>query len=166
MRSRYTVGAILVSAVVWFCFKLPLLWIFGVQEIDCTHIAKDIGKMLVLNMGEFHKRHALKNTMYYLWAAAGFFIPVAVLGYCNYRLLLSLRISRQLRYSTDVRSRLVNYDPHRRISITLVCIVVMFFLLVCPSEILQFYTNTGKILLSFLNETIPGNACMAASFKL
>ena len=151
-------------------------------------------------------------TMTYIWAVTGFFIPVSILGYCNYKLVASLIVSSRLRSNSlyltrdgssrfelttctslepnisrgsDLESNSVDKrqitvgnslelkpiskrssssyrrsshvpgssDSIRirsmrsvqgRLSITFISIVVMYFLLVCPSELLYFYCDVGE----------------------
>ncbi len=146
MRCGHTVLAIFLSAIFWICCHIPLTWTWKVEEADCTLYTNNIGKVYILAEGTFQKDKTLMLTMTYVWAILGFFIPVAILGYCNYRLMKSLRISHRLRYFPDSQrtTRSAICDPQRRISITLVWLVVMFFLLVCPSELLHFYGDIGK----------------------
>ncbi len=145
LRCSHTVWGIVLSALFWISFNLPLLWIFDVEKVDCSAVSETLGSYYVLVVGAFHTNLRLKIAMEYSWAVVGFFIPVAILAYCNYRLVLSLRASRSLRCRPDSgRAKPRAYDPQRRISITLVCIALMFFLLVCPSELLQFYATAGE----------------------
>ena len=145
MRCGHTVCAIVFSAAFWICCKLPMLWTFRVSEIDCTHASDRIGNVYVLTPREYQKHRVFVRVMHHVWAVTGFFIPVGILSYCNYKLVQSLRSSRKFRSLPDSgRSRSVSYDPQRRISVTLVSIVVIFFLLVCPSELLHFYLTVSK----------------------
>ena len=69
----------------------------------------------------------------------GFFLPVAVLSFCNAHLILSLRESARIQRHSQVKRTSQSNDAQKRISITLIAIVILFFLLICPSECLHFY---------------------------
>ena len=140
MRPCHTSLAMLFSFVFWLLLHIPLLWTWEVHDIQCPFPQSDI---IYLDVGIFVADRTLRITFTYVWALLGFFVPVLVLAYCNYRLIQSLRMSRQLRTKNSKRnsSFKTSIDTQRRISITLVAIVVMFFITVCPSEILHFVSE-------------------------
>ena len=82
--------------------------------------------------------HAIyfQNTFSYLWTVFGYAIPVSVLAFCNTHLIRALRESYKMRRVYRVHSQ--TPQPGSRITPTLVAIVVMFLVLVSPSEIIQF----------------------------
>ena len=50
----------------------------------------------------------------------------------------------RLRQESKVPTSCQNKDNQRRISITLIAIVAMFFVLICPSEIVHFYSEVAE----------------------
>ena len=77
-----------------------------------------------------------QTTFSYLWTIFGYVIPVSVLAFCNTHLIRALRESYRMRRVYRVHSQAP--QPGSRITPTLVAIVVMFIVLVSPSEIIQF----------------------------
>lgn len=147
MRCGHTVVAILVCLAAWICLHVPLAYLWKVQTVEC-----DTGQAFVVTSGPFQENMALKLTFSYVWFVAGFAFPVLVLAYCNIRLIHSLKISTALRENDEIRhrgsssahSKQSRDTTQRRISLTLVIIVTMFFLLVLPSEIAHFYEDIAK----------------------
>ena len=143
MRPCHTSLAMLFSFVFWLLLHIPLLWTWEVHDIQCPHPQSNVN-IIYLDFGIFVADRILRITFTYIWALLGFFVPVIVLAYCNCRLIQSLRLSRKLRTKNSKRNSSFkpSIDTQRRISITLVAIVVMFFITVCPSEILHFVSDT------------------------
>ncbi len=145
MRPCHTSMAMLFSFTFWLLLHIPLLWTWETKEKYCANGPPFT--IIYLNVGVFVFDKNLKKTFTYIWALLGFFLPVLVLAYCNFKLINSLRLSRKLRttHSNSHRNKLSTksrqHDSQRRISITLVAIVVMFFVTVCPSEILHFLVD-------------------------
>ena len=140
MRPCHTSLAMLFSFIFWLLLHIPLLWTWEVHVIQCPYPQSDI---IYFDVGIFVADRTLRITFTYVWALLGFFVPVIVLAYCNCRLIQSLRLSRKLRTKNSKRNSSFksSVDTQRRISITLVAIVVMFFITVCPSEILHFVSD-------------------------
>ena len=140
MRPSHTSLAMLFSFTFWLLLHIPLLWTFKVNYEPCPH---PLNTVIYLDVGIFVTDRRLRITFTYVWALLGFFVPVIVLGYCNCRLIQSLRLSRKLRIKNSKRNSNFKstYDSQRRISITLIAIVVMFLITVCPSEILHFVAD-------------------------
>ena len=89
--------------------------------------------------GIFSSNLYLRNLFTYMWAILGFFLPVAILAFCNSHLISSLRESARIQKTSQVARSSAAKDAQRRISITLVVIVILFFILICPSECVHFY---------------------------
>lgn len=154
MRCGHTVGAIVLCLVFWILFKIPMAFQWKYHTLECPS-----GPMYVLDdMGPFRENRKLKLSFTYLWATLGFFIPVGILGYCNIKLIFSLRSSKKIRkhsLKTDLTTQTLSPDGttisqpktnrsvkqaeknQRRITYTLIAIVLMFFICVCPSEVIQ-----------------------------
>ena len=92
--------------------------------------------MYVLDRGYFSRHRTFRITMMYIWFVLGFFIPVSTLAFCNIKLIQTLRQSWRMRreFSTNT----VTSQAGKRITPTLVAIVVMFIILVSPSEVANF----------------------------
>ncbi len=168
LKYRYTVIALVLSVLYWFCCHIPLTWTVEVQSAECpSKSSKMTVTVHYIVPGEFSQNTTLAMTMTYIWATIGFFIPFCILAYCNYKLVTSLIASCRLRhnpeYMTSDGSSSHTNDHQRslghtqssltvrnimstqgRISITFISIVLMFFILVCPSELLHFYSEVGK----------------------
>ena len=75
------------------------------------------------------------------WATFGNFIPLLILIFCNVGLLKEIQKSyalrRHMNRSLKKGSNSVDLESSQRITMTLVCIVVMFLVLVAPSEIVK-----------------------------
>lgn len=75
------------------------------------------------------------------WATFGNFIPLLILIFCNVGLLKEIQKSyalrRHMNRSIKNGSNSVDIESSQRITMTLVCIVVMFLVLVAPSEIVK-----------------------------
>ena len=119
-----------------FLIHIPLLWVHEVRTLNCGTIS-----LYTLDIGLFVKHVTLNNTFTYLWAILGYIIPVCILGYCNVCLIVSLRQSMKLHSRLRVHSR--SSDAHEQITVTLVIVVLMFIVLVSPSEILHLCPSTG-----------------------
>ena len=147
MRCEHTVGAILLCVCLWIALHIPLAYLWNVQTINCPN-----GRVFVLMTGKFQENIVFKSAFTYIWFIAGFAIPVLILAYCNIKLMHSLKISTTLRENDKMiqRSSIVRVKQkardsnQRRISMTLIAIVTMFFLLIFPSEIAHFYEDIAK----------------------
>lgn len=127
---------ILVVALISIAFNLVSFWHYitdDCAEEDYTQI----------QMSSLFQSSSFQYTHKLLWAVFGNFIPLSILLYCNLQLIRALRQSRQLRlrHSRDDTSCL---SAHRRINITLVTIIIFFFILVAPSEITKFIMLLSK----------------------
>ena len=136
LTCQRSLAAILIGCIFWILIHLPQLWTWKVTKIQCT----PVDKFLVLGVGTFEQNKAYRQAFLYLWAILGFFLPVCILAYCNMNLIFAMRTSRS-RVSGSVRPerRSQRQAASRRINVTLISIVVCFFLFNFPSELLQFY---------------------------
>ena len=126
----------------------------------------------MIDVETFDTNKKLNSIFNYLWAFLGYFIPVAVLAFCNVWLILALRESRVLRETAArVSSRSAGYSSARRssnrITFTLIALVVMFIVLVSPSEIVQFYVHVQPEALNALQIAITvANLLQTINFAL
>ena len=139
MKPVHTVVAILISLAACSLLHVPLLWIWKVKEVSCH----DGNTFILLKFGLFMKHSQMRRTCLIIWFTFGFIIPVAILLYSNIGLIKSLNHSRKLQRTASGPSNRFR-DQHRRISMTLVGIVVLFFICMCPGEILGFYTDLSS----------------------
>ena len=149
MRCGHTVIAILLCVILWIILHIPLGYLWDVHTIDCPNNRR----VYALLSGKFQANGAFKSAFTYIWFITGFAIPVLILAYCNIKLIYSLKISITFRENDDVmqqsnsiiRVKQQSRDSNqRRISLTLIAIVTMFFLLIFPSEIAHFYEDIAK----------------------
>ncbi len=97
MKWWYTVCALIISVIFWFCFHIPLMWTVKTQITECHDaLTNSTQTFYIITPGEFSVNNKYARTMTFLWAIIGFFIPVCVLGYCNYKLVVSLLASCRL----------------------------------------------------------------------
>ncbi len=143
LRARMCFGltptkvAIISTYAFWAVFSLPLLWEFQIIEYPISNVTS----VYVIDLGALSKRPVLMSTCTYVWALIGYFVPVAMLAYCNVCLIIALRQSQLLRESVASSSRTKSSSAHQanhRITLTLILLVIMFILLVSPSELLHF----------------------------
>ena len=140
LKARIMLGSLTTQLVIALTFLLcivllsPLLASYDVQEISRNNFTLGY----VVDLGVFHTNVTLKVTMTYFWAILGFFLPIFLLGIFNISLIRALRSSHRLRQSM-AQNRTVPRDNSRRITVTLVALVMMFMITVSPSEVLHFY---------------------------
>lgn len=140
LRARLCIGmagirtAILCTYGFWFVAEAPLLWTYDVKEMIVDNTT-----YYYIDVGAFARNEALQTGFTYAWALIGYLVPVATLIYCNSCLIRALRQSHKLRRQASVRSD--SSMRHMRITLTLIVLILMFILLVSPSEIIHFYSS-------------------------
>ena len=156
LRCKHTLAALLTSLIVWICLHIPLLFAWRVETLICGR--KEI---YVLFSGIYQDSRLLKMACTYIWFLAGFVIPVCVLGYCNIKLIYSLQRSKQLRSNLSSRDKgsdrnmqesigrnragkIGGSASQRRLTYTLIAIVILFFVCFFPSEGIRFYADLQK----------------------
>ncbi len=156
-----TKAAIILTYLYWMLLYLPMLWIYQVHEIPL-----ETGTMYVLDLGAFQTWPALKPCFTYLWAFTGYFIPIAILTFCNVNLIHALRESRKWRESSIRSNAPSGRDSNLRITLTLIALILMFLVLVSPAEILHFYEDVVEknSFPSFWMATIGTNILQAVNF--
>jgi len=119
----------------------------------------------------------LHSTLAALWAAVQFLLPAAMLLFCTTRLVQALRESGRIQrqYWTVVRSTAsvsaaspTGSEKSRRLTATLVSIVVFFLVLVTPSELLHlcYYVVDHDNAPSFELALVVANVLQTANFAL
>ena len=136
-RLLVTKATIFCSFLFWILMNLPLLWKFEVHMFPGYN-----STIYLIDAGSFVKNHSLHMTFTYVWAIIGYFIPLAIITFCNIKLVQALRRSQKLR---QANARYCSTGQNRsRITITLIALTTMYLLLMSPSEILHFYIDTAQ----------------------
>ena len=163
---RKTVTAILSLFLFSVVFNSPYIWRFKMTPSECqpsNYVKLDTGNLFTKpNFVYIHKL---------LWAIIGNFIPLLLLLYCNIRLVKALHESQKLRllHSRDNAGCL---SAHRRINITLIAIIILFFILVAPSEITKFIyfshskTGMGRQSFAYILVSMITNALQCINFSV
>ena len=136
IEVRWTKIAVIVIFVSSFLFNLPRFWEYEIMEM-CI----DGKKMYYLDFGYFMKNHKLYWVFQCLWAILGHFIPLLILVLSNICLIKAFRESTRVRRQCLVRCNSSSDPLQNRITPTLIVIVVMFIVLVSPSETIQFFVS-------------------------
>ena len=136
---KKTIVAIFVVYIFSLVFNLPYLWRYKTEEVDCMGPVTYIE----LETGDIFNDDSFVYTQKLLWAILGNFIPLAILLYCNIRLVKALHQSQKLRLLHS-RDNVGCLSAHKRVNITLITIIILFFILVAPSEISKFIIYISK----------------------
>ncbi len=138
LTARNTFFAIVACFAFWVMFLLPLLWTWTVYGHTCP----DGTPYYILDIGAFEDNKLIRKIVTHSWSIMGFILPACILGYCNVNLILSLRQSSQTQRS-EVQSIRQQHRmrAERLTTITLIAIVVSYFLLVLPSEALGYFMD-------------------------
>ena len=143
LRARICIGlhgmraACILTYVVWLLLMLPMIWMYTFHELPVPATNSTI---YIIDLGVFSSNKQFSMSFTYMWALVGYFVPVAILVFCNLNLIHALRQSMRFRQAT-VRSTSSNRDVSTRITMTLIALIVMYILLVSPSEILHFISD-------------------------
>ena len=135
VRVKPTVVAIIFVFTSWFLLNLPRLWEHSVYSMTCPAQPDEV--VFILDRGPFATHSYWRLCFVCIWFTIGFLLPVCMLAYCNIRLIGALRESYRVRraYHATVNAHL---QIGRHITPTLIAIVVMYIILVSPSEIINF----------------------------
>ncbi len=136
IKASTTIVATIVTFIFWALLDIPYLWTYKLSEMRCPSENSHQRVYYMLDTGALNKNTNMKHAFTYTWTCIGFFIPVVLLAYCNYHLIQALRESYRMRKEYRVHTR--TQQPGTKITPTLIAIVVMFILLVTPSEVIQF----------------------------
>ncbi|XP_052815162.1 FMRFamide receptor-like [Mya arenaria] len=141
---KKTIAAIVLVFTFSAAFNAPQLWRHAIEDVKC----QGPEQFVRLENGKPFRDEKFVYIQRLLLAIVGNFIPLILLLYCNIRLVKALHESQQLRllHSRDNSGCL---SAHRRINITLITIIILFFVLVAPSEISKFisyisHSHSGK----------------------
>ena len=128
--QRFAQVAYLIISVICILFNLPHFFTYKLVQIDMGNEV-----VYLMDLGSFD----LKTTtgLIYIWskAALSIVLPLGILGFCNCSLIRALRRSYRMRQQYHVQQTASNTS--HRITLTLIIIIVAFFFLVLPSEIMD-----------------------------
>ncbi|XP_052062220.1 probable G-protein coupled receptor B0563.6 [Mytilus californianus] len=135
MTLRKTKLIIVIVYIVAFAFNVPVLWRYKIEEKCIINSTDFIYRLDSVPLGN----DALKDNVYrILWAIVGNFIPLVLLIGFNIKICWRVHKSYKYRQRFQVKHR-ERTDSSNTLTITLITIVVMFFILVAPSEIVLFF---------------------------
>jgi Serpentine type 7TM GPCR chemoreceptor Srw len=156
-EPRTTRIAVMIAFVGSALMELPTAWTYRPVRLDCkrsllhdsatvSDVDDDVTYYL-LDHGPFGSDDRLRTSCTVIGAVVGYLLPAAILSFCTARLVAALRESVRIAryYHADARHRsgsdTVNTGTGsargRRLTVTLVAIVVFYLLLVSPSELLH-----------------------------
>ena len=130
VETRATILTIISIVVFCFLLGLPAFWKFS--YILCSKEG-----FYVIDQGFFVTQKSFRKAFTYVWCIIGFFIPMAILVYCNIHLIGALRESMRMRKHYTTSNKTVSPGSH--ITPTLVAVICQFLLLMTPSEVINFY---------------------------
>ena len=130
--------AIIVTYMFWFLVESPLIWTYQVKQYQMGNVT-----YFFIDVGAFAEDEILSEVFTYLWAILGYFVPVLVLIYCNGCLIHALRQSHKMRREACImQGQSSLQSASTRITLTLIVLIVMFVVLVSPSEMIHFFELT------------------------
>ncbi len=132
-RITYIAATILSIAL-----NFPSFWQYKIEEMEIGGTV-----LYLLDLGEFSPNS--QKGVIFQWSRAifGIFIPAAILTFCNCSLVFALRKSMKMRKECYVQKS-SNRHSHR-ITRMLITIVIVFILLVFPSELMDFCSDMVKM---------------------
>lgn len=121
----------------WIIVLIPMWWHYTIIDLKFPNNKTKV----YLDLGPVTANRKVRLTFTYLWTCFGYFIPAAILVFCNMRLIAALWESARLRQRTVRKSSMASRDYTVKITLTLVFLILSFIILVSPSEILHFYAD-------------------------
>ncbi|XP_021354912.1 FMRFamide receptor-like [Mizuhopecten yessoensis] len=120
-------------------FNIPVLWRYQIHEVLCENRTS---KVYHLKQVPLCDSNTLDHGYRVLWAIVGNFIPLILLIGFNicicYKIHKSYKLRQKFHCEQDPK------DPNNTLTITLIVIIVMFFILVAPSEIVLHIAQITK----------------------
>lgn len=125
-------ASIIIVFVVCVLFNLPRFWSDQLMSYAC----EEGGREYYLDKGFLTSSTKFYKVYMWLYFSVGLFLPLVTLAYCNINLIRALRQSAKMR--KRFRKPDAAGESTHRITLTLVVIVVTFFVFVIPNEINNF----------------------------
>ena len=140
INLKGTALAIFLVFLLSFLFNLPQFWHFNIVNKPCPLDEMCTCYSMGLPTMVFYTNTHLKFFYIIFLAILGTFIPLIILSFCNICLVMALRESRRLqqRYRANAPK-----ESNHRITLTLITMILLFIILVCPSTILVFFKDIG-----------------------
>ena len=161
LTGTNTMIAVCTTYLLSILFTLPHFLVLQVK--DC----QTVDGVTLQEMGERwgpRTTHALGIYIRWVWPMLASFVPLIILAFCNGHIVRGLRRAREERTRLSNRSQKVK-DTSQRVTLTLVVMVVMFFLLVVPAELLKYinpyksWGSAGVVVASVVNVLQALNFC-------
>jgi len=168
---RGTCVAIASAFLVSVLANLPLFWKYSILVHACPALSGPPGGTTHCQcysqvLGPLMRNNSLRFAYNIAWATIGTFVPVVILAFCNVRLIQalhhSMKVQRQYRANRP-------HDSGHRLTPTIITIIILFLVLVCPSEVLKFtraMTMGSHNFLLFQLATVITNFMQATNFAI
>ncbi len=137
LRPCSTLMIIISGFIFWIIFQLPILWTFETSKIHCPNKESYI----FITVGYFEKASWMRQFFTFSYAVIGFLVPVFILACCNTKIVISCYRSSKRLNQMRRRSSSRRQNNQLVLSITLICIILSFFLLVLPGEVRHLYQD-------------------------
>jgi hypothetical protein len=165
-NAKQTYIAIFLCPIIWVLLMMPLFFTFRVERITCYE-----QELIALDFGAFATNIPLRNGFQLMWTILGFFVPAVILMFCNTSLMVAFRQSARVRASNShwLSQQGKLSHKNRKITLTLIVVVVMYILLVTPSQILQFvidlsdndfWSPSFRDVVEICNVMLVANSCL------
>ncbi len=139
IKPFHAVLANVASLIIWIGLHSPILWTWKVKDISCPGNRK----LVFLTAGYYLLNAKLRQAFMIVWFLLGFILPMGILLYCNVKLIRSLHTIHRLRAHITASTNRV-HDYNRRITVTLIGIIVMLIICITPSELFSFYLEVAS----------------------
>ena len=137
-RTKVVIVLVYVLSLV---FNLPMFWRYTIKQNICKQNCVTNATTYSIEPVVLYKNEQLEHAYRFAWAVVGNFVPLFLLLLFNIALMREIHKSYAMRRRMNTNSSSAHHssdsDSNNRITITLVSIVVMFFVLVAPSEALK-----------------------------
>ena len=131
---------IVIVYVVSVIFNIPVFWRFDLKEVPCHNGSDVFYQPVRVKLGH---SEVFENIYRVLWAIIGNFLPLILLIGFNICLCQKIHKSYKFRQKFRTDEQQGMNDAGQTLTITLVVIVVMFLILVAPSEVVM---HTGQMM--------------------
>ena len=137
IRLSYIKTAVIIVLVISTLIHIPLIWNHKIYEMKCGNTT-----LIILDSGYFVETIVLRTVFTYIWAILGYIVPAVIMMYCNACLIISFRQSTHVRQEMRQASCQMTH-AQERITVTLIVVVLLYIILISPSEILHIYAIIG-----------------------